>query len=226
MKYYAIVVAGGRGSRMKEAIPKQFLLLQGKPILMYSIAAFHNCGLNPEILLVLNVDQHNYWDELCQQYAFTIPHRVISGGEQRFHSVSNALRAIKGNGLVAVHDAVRPLISPMLISKCFHSAEELGNVIMGVTPTDSVRKITANNQTEALNRNMVALIQTPQTFDVNLLKKAYLQPYRNDFTDDASVVEFMGTPINLIEGQRSNIKITYPEDLELAELYIKKKASE
>jgi 2-C-methyl-D-erythritol 4-phosphate cytidylyltransferase len=226
MKYYAIIVAGGTGSRMQESIPKQFLLLQGRPILMYSIEAFHTCGLNPEILLVLNVHQHDYWEKLCQQYAFTIAHRVISGGEQRFHSVSNALKTIKGNGIVAVHDAVRPLISPTLISKCFHGAEDLGNVIMGVTPTDSVRKITANNQTEALNRNMIALIQTPQAFDVKLLKKAYFQPYRNEFTDDASVVEHMGTAINLIEGQRSNIKITYPEDLELANLYIKKKASE
>lgn len=226
MKYFAIIVAGGTGSRMQEAIPKQFMLLQGKPVLMHTLGAFHACSLKPEIILVLNVHQHQYWESLCLTHNFLIPHQVISGGEQRFHSVKNGLDAIKGNGIVAVHDAVRPLVSSQLIFDAYMAAGEKGNAVVGITPTDSVRKIGSNNKTEALNRNMVALIQTPQTFDIKLLKKAYLQPYRNDFTDDASVVEHIGVVINLIPGQRENIKITYKEDLEIAGLYLTKKASE
>jgi len=226
MKYYAIIVAGGTGSRMQESLPKQFILLQGKPILMHTMEAFHSCSLKPEIILVLNVHQHQYWERLCLEHHFSIPHQVISGGEQRFHSVKNALDAIKGNGIVAVHDAVRPLISSKLIANAYKAAEEKGNAVVGIMPTDSVRKINVDHGTEALNRNMVALIQTPQTFDVKALKKAYLQPYRNDFTDDASVAENMGMIINLIPGERENIKITFKEDLEIASLYLTKKASE
>jgi 2-C-methyl-D-erythritol 4-phosphate cytidylyltransferase len=226
MKYYAIIVAGGTGSRMQQTIPKQFMLLMGKPILMHTLEAFHNCSLKPAILLVLNVHQHQYWESLCLEYNFSIPHQVISGGEQRFHSVKNGLDAIKGNGLVAVHDAVRPLVSSELIYQSYKAAEEKGNAVVGITPTDSVRRIDGHNNTVAMNRNMVSLIQTPQTFDLKVLKKAYLQPYRNDFTDDASVAEYNGVVINLIPGERENIKITFKEDLEIAALYLTKKASE
>lgn len=225
MKYYAIIVAGGTGSRMQEIIPKQFMLLQGKPVLMHTLEAFHACSLNPEIILVLHVDQHQYWESLCKEYQCQVPHRVISGGEQRFHSVKNGIDTIKGNGIVAIHDAVRPLIGTDLIYESYKAAELNGNAVVGITPTDSVRRIDANQKTVAINRNQVALIQTPQTFELKILKKAYLQPYRNDFTDDASVVEHMGIVINLIEGQRQNIKITYKEDLEIAALYLTKKAS-
>jgi 2-C-methyl-D-erythritol 4-phosphate cytidylyltransferase len=226
MKYYAIIVAGGTGSRMQQAIPKQFMLLMGKPILMHTLEAFHKCSLKPAILLVLNVHQHQYWESLCLEHNFSVPHQVISGGEQRFHSVKNGLDAIKGNGIVAVHDAVRPLVSSELIYQAYKAAEEKGNAVVGITPTDSVRRIDGNNNTVALNRNMVALIQTPQTFELKLLKKAYLQPYRNDFTDDASVAEYSGVVINLIPGERENLKITFKEDLEIAALYLTKKASE
>jgi 2-C-methyl-D-erythritol 4-phosphate cytidylyltransferase len=226
MKYYAIIVAGGTGSRMKEKIPKQFMLLKGKPILMHTLEAFYTCSLKPVLFLVLNVHQHQYWDSLCQAHNFTIPHQVISGGEQRFHSVKNGLDGIKGDGIVAVHDAVRPLVSRELIYEAYKAAEEKGNAVVGITPTDSVRRIDVNNKTVAMNRNMVALIQTPQTFDLKILRKAYLQPFRNDFTDDASVAEHNGVMINLIPGARENIKITYKEDLEIADLYLTKKASE
>lgn len=222
MKYYAIVVAGGSGSRMQSSIAKQFLLLDGKPVLMHTIAAFDNCVLRPEILLVLNIHQHQYWEELCQTYDFEIPHQVIKGGEQRFHSVKNGLKAIKGNGIVAVHDAVRPLVSPALILKSFQVADECGNCVVGIKPTDSIRRILQDDKNEALNRNELALIQTPQTFRVDLLKKAYQIPFRNDFTDDASVAEYSGQKINLIEGERENIKITYPEDLDIAAFFLKK----
>lgn len=222
MKYYAIIVAGGSGSRMQSEIPKQFLLLAGKPVLMHTIAAFNECILKPEILLVLNIDQHKYWEELCLKYSFTIPHQVIKGGIQRFHSVKNGLKAIKGPGTVAIHDAVRPLISAELITKSFLVAEDTGNCIIGIPPTDSVRIRLEEGKNEALNRDQLTLIQTPQTFDVSLLKKAYQSAYRNDFTDDASVAEYAGFKINLIAGERENIKITYPEDLEIAAILMKK----
>jgi 2-C-methyl-D-erythritol 4-phosphate cytidylyltransferase len=226
MNYYAIIVAGGSGTRMNTEVPKQFLLLKGRPILMHTMEAFHACNLNPEIMLVLNIHQHEYWESLCKQYDFTVPHQLVSGGVERFHSVSNGLQGIKGNGIVAVHDAVRPLISPDLINRSYLAAEEKGNIVVSIKPTDSIRKIDANGHSEALNRNMVALIQTPQVFDVKLLRKAYQQPFRIDFTDDASVVEHMGTTIHLMEGERMNIKITFKEDLDVAEYYLTKKASE
>ncbi|MNK39925.1 2-C-methyl-D-erythritol 4-phosphate cytidylyltransferase 1 [compost metagenome] len=218
MKYYAIIVAGGSGNRMQSTIPKQFLLLDEKPVLMHTIAAFHSCELAPHILLVINIDQHKYWEELCLQYNFTIPHQVVNGGIQRYHSVKNGLKAIKGKGIVAVHDAVRPLISAQLITKSYQVAEQTGNCIIGITPTDSVRKVLENGKSEALSRAELALIQTPQTFDLELLKKAYKAPFRNEFTDDASVAEYAGYKINLIVGERENIKITHPEDLEIASI--------
>lgn len=225
MKYYAILVAGGSGSRMQNTIVKQFLLLDGKPVLMHTLEAFHQCALKPEILLVLNIHQHNYWDELCNTYGCTIPHQVIKGGEQRFHSVKNGLKAIKGKGIVAVHDAVRPLVSPELILKSFEVAEEKGNCIVGITPTDSIRRIMSNQKSESLNRNEVTLIQTPQTFNLDILRKSYQKPFRNEFTDDASVAEYSGFEINMIEGERENIKITYPEDLEIASIFLSKRKS-
>jgi len=222
MKYYAIIVAGGSGNRMQSSVPKQFLLLEGIPVLMHTIAAFDKCILKPQILLVLNIDQHKYWEELCLKYSFNIPHQVIKGGIQRFHSVKNGLKVIKGTGIVAVHDAVRPLVSAELIAKSFHVAEETGNCIPGVTPTDSVRKRLEDGKSEAISRDELALIQTPQTFEVSLLKKAYQAAYRNEFTDDASVAEYAGFKINLIAGERENIKITYPEDLQIASIFIEK----
>lgn len=222
MKYYAIIVAGGSGNRMQSVVPKQFLLLNGKPVLMHTIAAFNACELKPEILLVLHIDQHKYWEELCLQYNFDIPHQVIKGGRQRFHSVKNGLKAIKGKGFVAVHDAVRPLIHPKLITKSYQVAAEKGNCVIGITPTDSVRQLLEGGKSIALSRDQLTLIQTPQTFEVGSLKKAYQTPYRNDFTDDASVAEYCGLKINLITGARENIKITYAEDLEIALILSKK----
>lgn len=222
MKYYAIIVAGGSGNRMQSILPKQFLLLDGKPVLMHTIAAFNACELNPEILVVLHIDQHEYWKQLCLQYNFDVPHQVIKGGVQRFHSVKNGLEAIKGKGIVAVHDAVRPLISAQLISQCYQVAAEKGNCVIGITPTDSVRQVLEDGQSMALSRDELTLIQTPQTFELDLIRKAYEAPYRNDFTDDASVAEFSGIKIHLIPGLRENIKITYPQDLEIASILKKK----
>jgi 2-C-methyl-D-erythritol 4-phosphate cytidylyltransferase len=220
MKYYAIIVAGGSGNRMQNSIAKQFLLLNGKPVLMHTLEAFYNCSLHPELILVLNINQHKYWEQLCEQFNFKISHQVIEGGEQRYHSVKNGLKAIKGKGVVAVHDAVRPLVTSDLIESSFRIAEENGNAIAGISPTDSIRRITDNKTSEAISRESIVLIQTPQTFRTEILRKSFKEPYRNEFTDDASVVEHAGYPINIIIGERTNIKITYPEDMEIATLFL------
>jgi 2-C-methyl-D-erythritol 4-phosphate cytidylyltransferase len=224
MKYYAIIVAGGSGTRMNTPEAKQFLLLNDLPILMHTLNAFYQCDVNPEIVLVLNIDQHQYWIDLCTKYQFTVPHQLVKGGEQRYHSVKNGLKVIKGTAIVAVHDAVRPLVSADLIAASFKIAEAEGNAVAAIRPVDSIR-ITQANTTIAINRADVYLIQTPQTFKLAQLKKAYKQPFRNGFTDDASVVEMAGFQIQLIEGERENLKITYPIDLKLASLLLQKKGS-
>ncbi|MHA4895516.1 2-C-methyl-D-erythritol 4-phosphate cytidylyltransferase [Pedobacter sp. PWIIR3] len=225
MNFYAIVVAGGSGNRMNSAIPKQFLLLEGKPVLMHTLCAFHQCVLNPEIILVLNHEMQEKWKSLCEEFGFDIPHRVVAGGEQRFYSVKNGLSEITGDGIVAIHDAVRPLISPSLITQSFKEAEEKGNCVTGVTPTDSVRRIIDESVTQALDRSELILIQTPQTFDLRIIREAYNSTYVDSYTDDASVVESIGIKINVIPGDRENIKITYPEDIDIATIFMKKKRS-
>lgn len=210
---------------MQNSVPKQFLLLDGIPVLMHTIQAFYRSELTPEILLVLNQSQQAYWAELCITHHFTVPHQVVNGGEQRFHSVKNALLTIPGDGIVAIHDAVRPLVSTQLINKSFIIAAEKGNCVAGTIPTDSIRKLTGQDKSVAFNRNEFILVQTPQTFNVSIIKNAYEQPYRNEFTDDASVVECSGIEIHMIAGERENIKITYPEDLEIAKIFRNKKSS-
>lgn len=221
MKYYAIIVGGGSGKRMQNSVAKQFLLLKDKPVLMHTILAFHNSIFNPEIILVLNADLHQQWEQLCFKHNFNIPHLVIRGGEQRFHSVRNGLMAIKDEGIVAIHDAVRPLASSKLIANAYEAAEQKGNAVTCIKPSDSVRKIKIDNESKIINRDELVLIQTPQTFEISQLRTAYQQHYKAKFTDDASVVEKAGFKINLIEGERNNIKITYPEDLELASFLLK-----
>ncbi|MBB2145006.1 2-C-methyl-D-erythritol 4-phosphate cytidylyltransferase [Pedobacter sp. LMG 31464] len=221
MKYYAIIVGGGSGKRMQNTIAKQFLLLKNKPVLMHTLSAFYASSFKPEIILVLHADLHQYWEELCMKYNFDIPHVLIRGGEQRFHSVRNGLMTIKGEGIVAVHDAVRPLVSSRLIAKAYEIAEDTGNAVSCIKPSDSVRRVKENSESKVINRDELVLIQTPQTFEISQLRTAYQQHYKPKFTDDASVVEKAGFKINLIEGERNNLKITYPEDLELANLLLK-----
>jgi 2-C-methyl-D-erythritol 4-phosphate cytidylyltransferase len=221
MKYYAIIVGGGSGKRMQNSVPKQFLLLKNKPILMHTISVFATSIFHPEIIIVLHSDLHQYWKELCLKYNFNIPHVLINGGEQRFHSVRNGLMSIKNDGIVAIHDAVRPLVSTNLISKLFEEATNNGNAIAAIKPSDSIRKVISETESQIINREELVLIQTPQTFKIEQLRVSYQQQYQLKFTDDASVVEEGGFKINLIEGERNNIKITYPEDLELANLLIK-----
>jgi 2-C-methyl-D-erythritol 4-phosphate cytidylyltransferase len=220
MKYYAIIVAGGSGNRMQTETPKQFLILKNLPVLMHTIKAFAQSDTQPKILLVLNRDQQGYWRRLCDEFNFRIPHEIIDGGTERFYSVKNAVDFIEEDSFVAIHDAVRPLISKELIDNCFKCAEAIGNVIAAVQSSDSVRML-RNEKSSALRRDEIYLVQTPQTFSLKILKAAYQQDFASHFTDDASVVEALNEEINILEGERNNIKITYPIDLELAELLLK-----
>lgn len=219
IKYYVIIVAGGTGSRMGSEIPKQFLQLNGRPVLMHTIDAFHSAATAPEIILVLNADFHQYWKDLCLEYNFSIPHQLVKGGEHRFHSVRNGLKSITQPAIVAIHDAVRPCISHEIINLAFRQAEAVGNAVVAVKSRDSIRQSTKTG-TISLNRDDIYLIQTPQVFKSELLQKAYEQEYRKDFTDDASVVEESGVEIKLIPGDTRNLKITYPEDILIAQNYL------
>ena len=220
MKYYALIVAGGSGTRMGESVPKQFLLIDNKPVLMHTIQAFYNSDNKPQIIVALNIDYHQYWENLCVKQEFKTPHVLVKAGKMRFDTVKKGLKAVKGPGIVAIHDAVRPIISNDLITRSFDEAEKCGNAVCAIQSLDSVRK-RLGESSEALNRDDIFLVQTPQTFEVGILKRAYKQPYKVNFTDDASVVEDSGVKINLIEGDLRNIKLTYPHDMLIAQLYLK-----
>lgn len=220
-KNYAIIVAGGTGSRMQATIPKQFLLLNGLPVLMHTIQAFYDSNSQPQIILVLPADAISYWDELCKQYNFDTPHKVVSGGKTRFHSVKNGLDTIiDTNAIVAIHDAVRPLTSVQIIDNSFIDAAKYGNAVVAVKSRDSIRQV-KNEVSASLIRDEIYLVQTPQTFQLTQLKKGYEQVYDPKFTDDASVVEETGIAIRLVDGDYRNIKITFPEDIAIAELLLK-----
>ncbi len=221
MKFYAIIVAGGSGKRMQSTLAKQFLLLNEKPVMMHTLQAFFDSEIQPEIILVLAKADHEYWRSLCITYNFQIPHTLVEGGPQRFHSVRNGLLTIKDDGVVAIHDAVRPLVSEELINRTFKEALTMGNAIPYIKPSDSVRQLQSHSS-KIIDRNNLALIQTPQTFLLAQLRTAYQQSFSTLFTDDASVVEAAGFPIHLIDGHRNNIKITYPEDLALASFLLGK----
>ncbi len=223
MHNYAIIVAGGKGERMGSEIPKQFLELVGKPILMHTIEKFKQTFLSIEIILALPENQIGFWEELCCKYGFTnIPYQIVKGGDTRFQSVKNALALIKEKGIVAIHDGVRPLVSEETIKSCFKIAEEKGNAIPVVDVVDSLRFVSKENKTnKAVPRSCYKSVQTPQCFDATLILKAYQQEYNNSFTDDASVVEALGTKIYLVEGNRENIKITSEIDLKAATVLLK-----
>lgn len=218
MNKYAIIVAGGKGSRMQSELPKQFLTINGKPILMYTLEKF--AMENIQLILVLNVDYHEYWNKLCLEHSFNISHILVKGGTSRYQSVKNGLKLVTEKALVAVHDAVRPCVKPAQILLAYQEAEIHGNAILAVKSKDSIRKI-VNEISISVPRDDYYLIQTPQVFLSDKLKKAYKEPYRNEFTDDASVLEFMGETIHLVEGDASNIKITYPDDLLIAQVLLK-----
>jgi 2-C-methyl-D-erythritol 4-phosphate cytidylyltransferase len=208
---------------MKSAVPKQFLLLNGKPVLMHTIEAFNNTEAKPKTILVLPSDYHQYWQQLVKEYNFIIPHQLVTGGETRFHSVKNGLALIiDEEALVAVQDAVRPLTSPSVIDEAYQCANQHETAVVAVKSRDSIRQV-KDGKSVSLIRDEIYLVQTPQTFKASLLRKAYEQPFDTKFTDDASVVEQYGAEIKLTEGDHSNIKITFPEDIAIAELLLSKK---
>ena len=212
MDQYVIIVAGGSGKRMGLETPKQFLELAGRPVLMHTIERFKAFDNAIEIITVLPENQLRHWIELQKQYSFTVQHTLVKGGAHRFFSVKNGLKFVNSPGLVAIHDGVRPFVTLDTIKRCFETAEKLGNAIPSIPSTESVRILTENGNSP-VNRINVRQIQTPQVFSAELIKKAYLQEYKPEFTDDATVLEQMGEKINLIDGNRENIKITNPEDL-------------
>ncbi len=213
-------MAGGTGSRMHADIPKQFLLLAGQPVLMHSLNAFQDAFPGISIVLALPASQFAAWDELCSLHSFLVPHQVVAGGETRFHSVQNALACVDDEGLVAVHDGARPLISPALIRDVFLTAGEHGNCIPAIPMRESARIVSEKGLSSAVDRNIYRIVQTPQVFHTATLKKAYAQKYRESFTDDAIVVEGIGEQIHLVDGDPVNLKITYPYDLAAAEVLI------
>lgn len=219
---YAVIVAGGRGLRMGGELPKQFLPLSGKPVLMRTLELFE--GEVSRIILVLPEDHIPFWQELCERYHFTLHHTIALGGETRFHSVRSGLSHLPQEGLVAVHDGVRPLASSALIRRSFEEAERSGAALPACPVTDSLRLRQDEGKSEAVDRSRYVAVQTPQTFDLGRLQQAYQQAYSPLFTDDASVYEAASLgSITLIDGEETNIKLTTPRDLLLAELLLREK---
>jgi 2-C-methyl-D-erythritol 4-phosphate cytidylyltransferase len=220
MNKYVIIVAGGTGSRMLANIPKQFLNINGKPLLFHTFLSFNRFIKEIPIILVLPEPYIDYWNSITKKNDFTISHQVVKGGQTRFHSVKNGLELVDKPGLVAIHDGVRPLVSIQTLQRVFKKAETEGNAIPSVPVNETMRKV-VNDYSEPVNRDHYRLIQTPQCFHSDLIKKAYEQDYREEFTDDASVVEALGIKIHLVEGNPENIKITRPGDLKFAEAFLK-----
>lgn len=215
MHNVALIVAGGKGERMNAGIPKQFIEINGKPILMHTLGVFHQYDPTIKLVVVLPSVQIDFWKQLCCKHDFNLPHCIVEGGETRFHSVRNGLNEVKVPAMVAVHDGVRPLVSIGTISRCFEKAIDSKAVIPVIDLVDSIRYVDESGS-RACDRAAYKAVQTPQVFDAELLKKAYLQDYSPLFTDDASVVEALGAPVALVEGNRENIKITTPQDIALA----------
>ena len=218
---YVIIVAGGKGLRMGSDIPKQFLPIGGKPVLMRTLERFREYSADLQIILVLPEAQQAYWQELCEKYDFKVKYQLANGGQTRFHSVQNGLALVPDNaeGVVGVHDGVRPFPSIEVIKNCYETARTAKAVIPVIPVVETVRHLEGDSSV-TVPRGDYRLVQTPQTFDIQLLKAANRQPYNDGFTDDASVVESYGHAITLVEGNRENIKITTPYDLKIAEVLI------
>jgi len=217
---YIIIVAGGKGLRMGSDIPKQFLPIGGKPVLMRTLERFREYSDDLQIILVLPEAQQDYWQELCNRYDFKVEYLLANGGQTRFHSVQNGLALVPDDaeGVVGVHDGVRPFPSIEVITRCYETARTAKAVVPVIPVVETLRRINAKEtKSETVPRDEYRLVQTPQTFDIQLLKAANRQPYNDGFTDDASVVESYGHKITLVEGNRENIKITTPYDITVAE---------
>ena len=211
------------GLRMGGEIPKQFRLIAGRPVLMRTVEAFLAAYSDIHVVLVLPHDQQAYWAALCQDYAFRTPMTIADGGATRFHSVQNGLALIPDEDecIVGVHDGVRPFVSPEVIRRCYENARTQGATVPVVPVVETVRQLLPDGSSRSVDRDEYRLVQTPQTFPLSMLRRAYAQPYVPAFTDDASVVQSLGLPVYLVEGNRQNIKLTTPEDLMLAEAICK-----
>ena len=219
MNEYIIIVAGGKGLRMGGDIPKQFLPVCGLPVLMRTIERFREYSPDLNIILVLPREQQDYWRALCKEYNFTVDYQLADGGETRFHSVQHGLALIPDDaeGMVGVHDGVRPFVSVDVIRSCYATARKAKAVVPVAPVVETLRHIPTQKN---VLRSDYCLVQTPQVFDIQLLKAANRQPYCDAFTDDASVVEAFGHPVAMVEGNRENIKLTTPYDLKIAEVLV------
>ncbi len=215
MQKHVIIVAGGKGSRLGSILPKQFTGVCGKPVLIHTFDPFVRYSPELQFTLVLPEKYISVWERICREHSFNIRHRIVAGGPTRFHSVKNALKALPPSGLVAVHDGVRPVITPGLVSRVFHFAERFGTAIPVVPVRESVRLVDHALST-ACPRNRVRIVQTPQCFRSEMLINAYNKNYREEFTDDATVVEAEGERLFLVDGEHSNIKISTDTDLLIA----------
>jgi len=220
MKYYAIIVAGGSGQRMKSSIPKQFIELNGKPILMHTLEKFYSAKSSIEIIVVLPKSHQSTWNTLCDKHQLTIPHHICEGGTSRFQSVKNGLVLCTEESIIAVHDGVRPLITPDFILNIYQETESKKALIPVCPVIESIRKVDGDSS-ESLDRSQYYSVQTPQCFTSEILHKAYQQEEQSTFTDDASVVENLGEKVHLFEGEADNVKITSPKDLLMAEVILK-----
>jgi 2-C-methyl-D-erythritol 4-phosphate cytidylyltransferase len=216
MKYSVIITAGGIGKRFGSSTPKQFISINGLPVIMHTIRVFHTYIPEAQLLITLPEDWINYWQELVQTYHFEIPVEVVGGGSERYDSVKNALSKCKGE-YVLVHDAVRPMVNQGTIKNCLDALEKNKAVIPVLKVKDSLRRL-SDSSSQAVKRDEYCLVQTPQCFEALTLRAAYDQSFRENITDDASLVERMGIDINLVEGNEENIKITTPQDLKIATL--------
>lgn len=217
-----IIVAGGKGSRMGTELPKQFLLIAGIPLLMYTIRNFYDFDPSLQLVVVLPEAEITSWDNLCRKHQFAIPHQVIAGGDTRFQSVKNGLSLVSKCHLIAIHDGVRPLVSHETVARCFDCAVQNGAAIPVLPANESLREGTMD-ESVPVDRSRFYMVQTPQVFNAAIIQDSYNQAYIPEFTDDASVVENIGTAVQLVLGNRENIKITYPEDIEIAELFLKRR---
>ncbi|MBR5034056.1 MAG: 2-C-methyl-D-erythritol 4-phosphate cytidylyltransferase [Bacteroidales bacterium] len=214
-----MIVAAGSGTRMGGDTPKQFISVGGKPLLRHTIEKFLSLSFPVGIIVVVNQEKKEYWKKYCQDYDFMDRYAIPSGGITRFHSVQNALQYLPDDSVVAVHDGVRPFVTKEFLEEMFRQGEELGNAIPAIAPVETVREV-SGPESYILRRDDIRLIQTPQVFRSEVIKAAYKLPYDPKFTDDASVAEAAGYRINLVDGLKYNIKITTPEDLEIAKLWL------
>jgi 2-C-methyl-D-erythritol 4-phosphate cytidylyltransferase len=222
MKVYALILAGGSGTRMKSEVPKQFLILKNRPVLMHTIERFVEFDPSIEIVVVLPEGHFVKWKGYCDRHNFSVNHQLVAGGVSRFDSVSNGLSAIGNQGIVFIHDGVRPLVSNETLGRCMQKTVEEGNALPVLPVVESLRKV-ENGINTVTNRDVYVIVQTPQVFRAEEIKAAYQLGFDPAFTDDAAVLERYGKTINLVEGNRENIKITYPSDLAYAEAVLSNK---